>query len=69
MSLSGTMNWISNFVVSLTFLSLLNAFGSAATYWLYGGISLLCVLFVFFLVPETKGKTLEELEKLLIKET
>jgi hypothetical protein len=68
MSLSGSINWISNFVVSLTFLPMITSFGSASTYWIYDGISILCLLFVIFVVPETKGKTLEELEKLLINE-
>jgi predicted MFS family arabinose efflux permease len=36
--------------------------GSAATFWLYGFVSVGAWLFAFFLVPETKGKTLEEIE-------
>ena len=67
MSISSTLNWISNFIVSLTFLTLVSALGSSTVYWMYAGISAACLVFVIALIPETKGKTLEELEKLLIK--
>jgi MFS transporter, SP family, galactose:H+ symporter len=36
--------------------------GKALTFWLYGLVSIGAWLFAFFLVPETKGKTLEEIE-------
>lgn len=59
----GTMaNWIANFAVSLTFLLLVDALGETETFWLYGAIGALTLLFCWKLVPETKGKTLEEIE-------
>jgi MFS transporter, SP family, galactose:H+ symporter len=59
----GTMaNWTSNFIVSLTFLPLLNALGSAPTFWLYAAVGVLTVFFCLRFVPETKGKQLEEIE-------
>ena len=62
MSVATVMNWGSNLLVALTFLSLLHSFGRAATFWLYALMGLLAWIFVYRLVPETKGKTLEEIE-------
>ena len=63
--------WIFNFIVSSTFLPLYNMslgtmedFGHAFTYGLYGVICILAALFVWKLVPETKGKTLEDMSRL-----
>ena len=63
--------WIFNFIVSSTFVPMFNMhlvegddFGHWFTYGLYGIICLLAALFVWKLVPETKGKTLEDMTKL-----
>lgn len=63
--------WIFNFIVSSTFVPMFNMhltegddFGHWFTYGLYGIICLLAALFVWRLVPETKGKTLEEMTQL-----
>ena len=60
--------WISNFIVSSTFVPMFNMhltegddFGHWFTYGLYGIICLVAALFVWRLVPETKGKTLEDM--------
>ena len=55
--------WISNFLVSSTFVPLYNH-SHALAYIIYGVICLLAALFVWKLVPETKGKTLEEMTAL-----
>jgi len=55
--------WIANFIVSASFPSL-EAFSITFTYVLYGVMSVLSALFVWKMVPETKGKTLEEMSKL-----
>ena len=55
-------NWTSNFVVSLTFLMLLDLLSPSWTFWLYGVLALGAWLFSYYLVPETKGRTLEEIE-------
>jgi len=52
--------WISNFVVSSTFVPLYN-YSHALAYIIYGVVCVLAALFVWKLVPETKGKTLEEI--------
>lgn len=56
-------NWVANYFVSLTFLSLINALGTGMTFWLYTVICLLGLWFVWKMVPETKGKTFEEIQK------
>lgn len=56
--------WISVFIVSQTFPMLLESIGSAYTFWIYMVLSALAFVFIWKMVPETKGKTLEEIEKL-----
>ena len=67
--------WIFNFIVSSTFVPLFNMhlvegddFGHWFTYGLYGAICICAALFVWKLVPETKGKSLEDMSKLWRKE-
>ncbi len=62
MSVGTVANWIANLIVALSFLTLTHLMGKAATFWLYGIVSIGAWLFAFFLVPETKGKTLEQIE-------
>ena len=52
---------LSNFIVSLTFLSLIEAVGNSLTFSIYGGFCVLTLLFVRYLVPETKGRELESI--------
>jgi sugar porter (SP) family MFS transporter len=56
-------NWIFNLLVSITFLSLLEAIGPSWTFWLYGLLAIASFAFSYHLVPETKGRTLEEIEE------
>ena len=58
--------WIANFVLALTFPSLNSNFGPAKTFWVYAGICLAGSVFIIFYVPETKGKTLEQIERELV---
>lgn len=62
-SIATMANWLSNFVVSLTFLSLLNRLGSVSTFLLYAVLSLAGIGFCFRFVPETKGVPLERIER------
>ena len=55
--------WLSNFLVSLTFLTLLNRLGSVSTFLLYAVLSLAGLWFCFRFVPETKGVPLERIER------
>lgn len=52
---------ISNFIVSLTFLSLIKAAGNALTFGIYGVFCILTLLFTRFIIPETKGRELESI--------
>ncbi|GAM25716.1 hypothetical protein SAMD00019534_088910, partial [Acytostelium subglobosum LB1] len=67
-SIASTLNWLANFIMNISFPYLQTGLGQTGTYWLFGGISFLCFLFVYFFVPETKGVTIEELSKQLVKE-
>ena len=59
----GTMaNWTFNFIVSLTFLLLIEALGRSGAFWFYAALGGLTLIFCWKLVPETKGKPLEEIE-------
>jgi sugar porter (SP) family MFS transporter len=51
----------SNFIVSLTFLSLLKAAGTSLTFIIYGGFCILTLIFVRYVIPETKGRELESI--------
>jgi sugar porter (SP) family MFS transporter len=62
MSAVTVTNWAFNLVVAVTFLTLVGAIGHANTFWLYGVIAVGAWIFFYFLVPETKGKTLEQIE-------
>ncbi|MDE3136933.1 MAG: sugar porter family MFS transporter [Acidobacteriota bacterium] len=55
-------NWVFNFLVSLTFLTLVQVMGASDSFWLYGLLSVAGWIFCYALVPETKGRTLEEIE-------
>ena len=56
--------WILNWIVSTSFVPLANSMGYWFTYGLYGVICIVAAVFVWRLVPETKGKTLEDMSKL-----
>ena len=62
-SISVSALWIACFVLTFTFPILNRALGPAATFWLYAGICLAGFVFIQLAVPETKGKTLEEIER------
>ena len=63
-SIATMVNWISNLIVSMTFLTLTDTLGQPVTFGLYAGLSVLGLLFIVLLVPETKGKSLEDVETL-----
>jgi len=54
-------NWLANFVVSVSFLSLNNVITRQGTFWLYAGISVFAFAFFARRVPETKDRTLEQI--------
>jgi len=62
MSISVTMLWIACFVLTSSFPILNNGLGAAGTFWIYAAICVLGFTFIIKRLPETKGKTLEEIE-------
>lgn len=66
MSLTMAVNRMTSGTIALTFLSLATYLSTAGAYWLFTLISCAHLLFTFTLVPETKGKTLEEVEEYLL---
>lgn len=66
-SISVLSNWLAAFIVTLTFNSLQSSLTVPGAYWFYAGWLLLGFVFVYLLMPETKGKTLEEIEALFDK--
>ncbi|KAI3798228.1 hypothetical protein L1987_33499 [Smallanthus sonchifolius] len=62
--MSATVNWVSNLIVAQSFLSVADALGIGMTFLILAGIAVAAVAFVLVFVPETKGLTFEEVEKL-----
>jgi sugar porter (SP) family MFS transporter len=58
--------WTACFVLTFTFPVLTQHLDTAGTFWLYGAICLAGLVFILLRVPETKGKTLEQIEQELI---
>ena len=62
MSVATSANWGANLFVALTFLTLIQATGRSSTFWIYAFVGIVAWLFTWFYVPETKGRSLEEIE-------
>jgi len=63
--LAAVANWVSNLIVTQTFLSLTEALGTAPTFLLFCCVSVVALVLIFLLVPETRGLQFEEVEKML----
>jgi sugar porter (SP) family MFS transporter len=61
-SAATAVNWLWNFVVGLTFLPVATAIGQGETFWIFAGVCALGLVFVNRFVPETKGRTLAEID-------
>jgi SP family galactose:H+ symporter-like MFS transporter len=62
MSIASEANWGSNLIIALTFLTLVQVLGRSGTFWLYALVGVGAWIFAYLLIPETKGKTLEQIE-------
>jgi nitrate/nitrite transporter NarK len=62
-SIATSALWFGTLVVTFTFLSLVNSLGLAGTFAIYGALSFICLFYVWKAVPETKGKTLEQIQE------
>ncbi|XP_078105486.1 solute carrier family 2, facilitated glucose transporter member 10 isoform X1 [Sander vitreus] len=56
-------NWAANLLVTFTFLNCIDVIGLSGMFLLYGMAAVAAVAFFFFMLPETKGKTLEQIDK------
>lgn len=70
LSIAVAAQWIANWIVSLTFpmlndnVWLTKQFNHGFAYWVYGIMSIISAVFIWKMIPETKGKTLEEMESI-----
>lgn len=62
MSIATFSLWVASFILTYTFPILNNSLGASGTFWVYSGICVVGFLFIKRNLPETKGKSLEELE-------
>jgi SP family arabinose:H+ symporter-like MFS transporter len=71
MSIAALTVWVSCYVVAQTFPMLNDSvrIGPAKTFWIYAGVSLVSFVFVLMLLPETKGRTLEDIERMWTRST
>lgn len=60
--------WVASFILTYTFPFLNKALGTAGTFWIYTAICAAGLVFFLFRMPETKGKSLEQLEKEMVNE-
>jgi len=67
MSVAVCALWIACFILTWTFPLLNASLGAAGTFWVYAVICLLGFIFIFFKLPETKGKSLEQIERDLVQ--
>jgi hypothetical protein len=63
MSEATMANWGANFVVTISFLTLLSAIGNAGTFFLFAGLSIVALAYFQRQVPETKNRSLQDIER------
>ena len=63
MAVATVCNWGANFLVAYFFLQQTQAIGKGPTFWIYAGIAVVALVFFWFKVPETKNRSLEEIER------
>jgi len=67
MGMATLVLWLADFAVTLTFPVISDRFHPATAFWLYAAMCALDLVFMWFFLPETKGKTLEEIERSWLK--
>uniref|UniRef100_T1JHY0 Major facilitator superfamily (MFS) profile domain-containing protein n=1 Tax=Strigamia maritima TaxID=126957 RepID=T1JHY0_STRMM len=63
-SLATASNWMFAFIITKTFEDLKGALSFYGVFWLYGSVCFVAIIFVWFFVPETKGKSSEEIQQI-----
>ena len=64
-SIASMFNWVCTFLITFFFSSVSSAIGSYSVFWIFAGISLLGAAFIIVFVPETKGRSLDEVQRVL----
>ncbi|WP_082556704.1 sugar porter family MFS transporter [Modestobacter sp. Leaf380] len=62
-SVATMANWVANFVVAVSYLSIISAIGETATFGIYAVVTVLSLVYVVKAVPETKGRSLSDIER------
>ncbi len=62
MSIGSLSHWGFNAIIAFTFLRLVNGLGIAGTFWIYSAVCIVGLCWGYYYIPETKGKSLEEIE-------
>uniref|UniRef100_A0A7S2SGC3 Hexose transporter 1 n=1 Tax=Rhizochromulina marina TaxID=1034831 RepID=A0A7S2SGC3_9STRA len=68
-SLATLVNWAGGFVVTYFFASIISVLTATGVFFLFGAFCLACFVFVLGVMPETKGKSLQQIEQELLGET
>ena len=63
MAIATAALWVADFAVSLTFPVIADKLHESFAFWLYAGMCVINFVFIWRVLPETKGKTLEEIER------
>jgi sugar porter (SP) family MFS transporter len=63
MSIGSLSHWGFNAIVAFTFLTMANSIGISGTFYLYSAICVIGLIWGYYYIPETKGKTLEQIEE------
>lgn len=67
MSVATFALWVASYILTLTFPVFVEMFSAAVTFWIYGVICVIGFAVIYKMLPETKGVSLEKLEKMLVK--
>jgi predicted MFS family arabinose efflux permease len=67
MAIATVALWLADFAVSLTFPVIADRLHESFAFWLYAGMCLINMIFIWAVLPETKGKSLEEIERHWVK--
>lgn len=64
-SVLGAFNWLLAFIITATFNSIADVIGIGQTFWIFASLSLTGIIFVLVVVPETKGKSMIDIQRML----
>jgi MFS family permease len=62
-SIAATAHWVANFILTFTFPTVNRTLGMAGVFWLFSSVCIVGFLVVWRVLPETRGKTLEDIER------